>query len=213
MAFGRDKNEVFQRISTVTETAEQPVRKKKKNKKQEPSDSIGVNDTSMWRSSGDNSGAVQHVAPTAPDEKAVRANHRPAEVTAKAAPSAAHSAAADRIREVGSRAVDSRPEIGYTMTARDEDVTGGLYSDSGRTVTMVMRLISYLMFICGPLYFVGRVFALIGTQTDEITMGLAVSTVIDGVIGCVLLASAGFIIIALIKILQNLMALQKKKPK
>ncbi len=202
MAFGKNKDEVFQRISAVTETAEKPQKKKKKSKEPEQEASPAP-DTSMWKSSDESAaGAIQHFAPTAASEKP--------NVIAPEAPIEQKS---ENIREVGTRTADARPEIGYTMTARDEDVTGGLYSDSGRTVTMAMRLISYLMFFCGPLFFVGKVFELIGIEADEITMGLAVSSIIEGVIGCIVFIGAGFIIIALIKILQNLMALQKKKSK
>ncbi len=199
MAFGRNKDEVFQRISAVSETSDKPQKKKKKSKEAEI-EAAPAPDMSMWKSSGESAHSVQHFEPSAIDAKP--------DVSASVA-----TAASDNVREVGSRAVDSRPEIGYSMVGRDEDVTGGLYSDSGRTVTMAMRLVSYLMFFCGPLYFIGKIFGLIGIEADEITTGLAVSTVIDGVIGCILLVGAGFIVIALIKILQNLMALQKKKMK
>ncbi len=202
MAFGKNKDEVFQRISTVTQTEEQPKKNKKKSKAAE-AETAPAPDTSMWKSSVNSSSSVQHFAASEPSATPAKSD----------APKSAESAASDSVREVGTRAADTRPEIGYTMSTRDEDVTGGLYSDSGRTVTMAMRLLSYILFICGPLYFVGKVFGLIGLEADEITTGLAVSTVIDGVIGCVLLVGAGFIVIALIKILQNLMALQKKKMK
>lgn len=200
MAFGRNKDEVFQRISAVSDAPEKPQKKKKKSKESE-AEVAPAPDTSMWKSSGEGVSSVEHF--------------KPGEIKAKPAQSELKSAdaPAETVREVGSRAVDNRPEIGYSSVGRDEDVTGGLYSDSGRTVTMAMRLISYLMFLCGPLYFVGKIFGLIGIEAEDITTGLAVSTVIDGIIGCILLVGAGFIVIALIKILQNLMALQKKKMK
>ncbi len=199
MAFGRNKDEVFQRISAVAEPSEKPQKKKKKSKEVE-AETVPAPDTSMWKSSGEQVGSVEHFAAKDIPAKPADSVEKPAETT-------------DGVRSVGTHAVDTRPEIGYSMASRDEDVTGGLYSDSGRTVTMAMRLISYLMFFCGPLYFVGKVFGLIGLEADEITTGLAVSTVIDGVIGCIVFIGAGFVVIALIKILQNLMALQKKKMK
>lgn len=198
MAFGRKKDEVFQRISAVSNTIEKPEKKKKKSKEDE-AEVVPSADTSMWKSESVGASSVEHFEPRNAD-------------AAQAVPTT-ETNHTENVREVGTRAVDSRPEIGYSMATRDEDVTGGLYSDSGRTVTMAMRLISYLMFFCGPLYFIGKIFTLIGIDEDELTTGVAVSTVIDGVIGCILLVSAGFIVIALIKILQNLMALQKKKRK
>ncbi len=200
MAFGRNKDEVFQRISAVTENVEKPQKKRKKTKEPD-AEAVSAPDTSMWKSSSDNQSSVQHFEPSSSNAISAENSDIPTDT---------HS---EKIREVGTRKADARPEIGYTMTARDEDVTGGLYSDSGRTVTMAMRLISYLMFFCGPLYFVGKIFSIIGVEADEITMGLAVSSVIDGIIGCIVFIGAGFIVIALIKILQNLMALQKKKSK
>ncbi len=200
MAFGKNKDEVFQRISAVEETVEKPQKKKKKTKEQ-PDEAVQAPSTAMWQASGDTSVKARHFeASEGSSRQAAAAQSVPEEN-------------GNSIREVGARALDSRPEIGYTMTSRDEDVTGGLYSDSGRTVTMAMRLISYLMFFCGPLFFIGRIFSLIGMNAEDITTGLAVATVIDGIIGCILLVASGFIVIALIKILQNLMALQKKKMK
>ncbi len=193
MAFGRNKDEVFQRVATVKEEVEKPVKKKKKTEEAEQP----AVDTGMWRSTGGDRAQQIEARPAAPDASA------PAQ-TAAPAP--------EGVREVGSAPVDTRPQITYTLEDEGE-ITGGMYSDSGRTVTMAMRIVSYLFYICSPLYFVGKIFEIIGTDAKNITTGFAVSTVVSGVIGAVLLASAGILVVALIKILQNLMALQKKKKK
>ena len=191
MAFGRNKDEVFQRVATVTEEVEKPVKKKKKTEEVEQP----VADTGMWRSEG--------------GDRAQQIEARPVAAATPAQPAAP---APEGVREVGSAPVDTRPQITYTLEDEGE-ITGGMYSDSGRTVTMAMRIVSYLFYLCSPLYFVGKIFEIIGTDAKNITTGFAVSTVINGIIGAVLLASAGILVVALIKILQNLMALQKKKRK
>ena len=223
MAFGKNKDEYFQRITAVAEPVEEPEKKKKKKKGKDIDkvDETPVQDTSMW-SAGDRSvPAAQHFSAPAQPVRSVNSAEPPQSApqsdtnpNSDAAPqSDTAPSTTEGVRKVGSHSADSRPEVGYSSAMRDEDVTGGLYSDSGRTVTMAMRLISYLFYICGPLFFIGKIFKLIGMEADEITTGIAVSTVIEGVIGCVLLVSAGFLVVALIKILQNLMALQKKKRK
>lgn len=195
MAFGRNKDEVFQRVTTVKEEPVKPVKKKKGKAVEEVAPPP---DTSMWRSAeGDR--------PQRFEAASKPAEPKPAE--AEAVPAAAVESG---VREVGSAAVDSRPVIEYKLVDEGE-ITGGMYSDSGRTVTMAMRVVSYLLYICSPLYFVGKIFEIIGTDAKEITTGFAVSTVVEGIIGAILLACGGVLVVALIKILQNLMALQKKK--
>lgn len=198
MAFGRNKDEVFQRVTTVKEEPVKPAKKKKGKAAEE--EAAPAPDTSMWRSEGgDRPQRFEAAQPAA----------QPASQSASQAP-AQEGEAKSGVREVGSAPIDTRPQIEYSLVDEGE-ITGGMYSDSGRTVTMAMRVISYLFYLCAPLYFVGKIFEIIGTDAKQITTGFAVSTVVDGVIGAVLLASAGVLVVALIKILQNLMALQKKK--
>ena len=197
MAFGRNKDEVFQRVTTVKEEPAKTVKKKKGKVEEE----APAPDTSMWSSvSGDRPQRIESSVPVAKPQ--------PAKVEADDSDNAPDTQS--EVREVGSANSDSRPQISYDLVDEGE-ITGGMYSDSGRTVTMAMRVISYLMYICSPLYFVGKIFEIIGTDAKQITTGFAVSTVVDGVIGAVLLAAGGVLVVALIKILQNLMALQKKK--
>ena len=202
MAFGKNKDEVFQRVATVKEEAPKPVKKKKKEEEAAPAP-----DTTMWNTAtGDRAqhfASAQPVAQPAPQPAA-----RPAAQPAPQAPAAAPEASG--VREVGSNSVDNRPRMEYTLVDEGE-ITGGMYSDSGRTVTMAMRIVSYLLYLCGPIYFVGKIFEIIGTDSEQLSTGLAVSTAIEGVVGAVLLVSGGILVVALIKILQNLMALQKKK--
>ena len=195
MAFGRNKDEVFQRVTTVKEEPVKPVKKKKGKVEEE----APAPDTSMWNSA--NAPRPQRIESSVPVAKPQPAN-------ADASEEAPNTQ--NEVREVGSANIDTRPQIAYDLVDEGE-ITGGMYSDSGRTVTMAMRVISYLMYICSPLYFVGKIFEIIGTDAKQITTGFAVSTVVDGVIGAVLLAAGGVLVVALIKILQNLMALQKKK--
>lgn len=193
MAFGKNKDEVFQRVSTVKEEAVKTPKKKKNVEEETPAP-----DTSMWdTNSGDRAQRVESSVPVKPQP-------------AKVEDEANGSATAENVREIGSATADTRPPISYDLVDEGE-ITGGMYSDSGRTVTMAMRIVSYLMYICSPLYFVGKIFEIIGTDSKQITTGFAVSTVVDGIIGAVLLAAGGILVVALIKILQNLMALQKKK--
>jgi len=198
MAFGRNKDEVFQRVTTVKE---EPVKPQKKKKGKNVEEEAPAPDTSMWSSvSGDRPQRIESSVPVAKPQ--------PAKVETDGSDDAPDTQSG--VREVGSASVDTRPQISYDLVDEGE-ITGGMYSDSGRTVTMAMRVISYLMYICSPLYFVGKIFEIIGTDAKQITTGFAVSTVVDGVIGAVLLAAGGVLVVALIKILQNLMALQKKK--
>ena len=197
MAFGRNKDEVFQRVTTVKEEPVKPQKKKKSKTVEE----APAPDTSLWSTvSGDRPQRIESSVPVAKPQPA----QAPAEVTDDAPDTQSG------VREVGSANMDTRPQIAYDLIDEGE-ITGGMYSDSGRTVTMAMRVVSYLMYICSPLYFVGKIFEIIGTDAKQITTGFAVSTVVDGIIGAVLLAAGGVLVVALIKILQNLMALQKKK--
>ena len=206
MAFGRNKDEIFQRVTTVKNESEKPAKKKSKKVKEEETPAVVV-DTSMWSSATEEKPQRFEASETVPAA--------PAAPTAPAEETAGEPAPELSVREVGTAAKDSRPviEMSTPLGVDEGDITGGMYSDSGRTVTMAMRLVSYLLYICGPLYFVGKVFVLIGTDAEQLTTGFAVSTMIDAVIGTVLLVSAGILVVGLIKILQNLMALQKKKKK
>ncbi len=199
MAFGKNKDEVFQRVATVTDDPK-PVKKKKS---KEVEEAVPAPDTTMWSTGGGDrpqhfEAAPAKAAPTA----APVAEQPPAQ---SSAPEQSSS-----VREVGSTAQPVQPRIEYSLVDEGE-ITGGMYSDSGRTVTMAMRIISYLLYICAPIYFIGKIFLLIGTDSKQLTTGFAVSTVADGIVGAVLLAGGGILVVALIKILQNLMALQKKK--
>ena len=106
---------------------------------------------------------------------------------------------------------EKRPPIAdYDSAVLEESSLANLYSDSGKTICMVMRVISTLLFFISPIYFIGAMFALFGTNTP-LTSGQMISGVIEGLITAILFVIGGFLVIALIKILQNLMALQKKK--
>ena len=74
---------------------------------------------------------------------------------------------------------------------------------------MVMRVISCVLFLVSPIYFIGKLFALFGGYEFP-SSGEMISGVISAFVASILLVIAGFLVIALIKILQNLMALQKK---
>lgn len=214
MAFGRNKNEVFQRVVTVKDEPEKPQKNKKVKKEKEvdqPQEPAA--DTSMWKASSDYDNKPERFEAARTPAAAVD-NPESGEAGDAATGDAAENSGS-AVREVGASAKDSRPviEMSAPLGVDEGEITGGMYSDSGRTVTMAMRLVSYLLYICGPLYFVGKIFVLVGTEADKLTTGLIASTVIDGVIGAVLLISAGILVVGLIKILQNLMALQKKKKK
>lgn len=106
---------------------------------------------------------------------------------------------------------DRRPPIAdYESAVLEESSLANLYSDSGKTICMVMRVISTLLFLISPIYFIGAMFELFGTNTP-LTSGQMISGVIGALITTILFVIGGFLVIALIKILQNLMALQKKK--
>lgn len=106
---------------------------------------------------------------------------------------------------------EKRPTIAdYESAVLEESSLANLYSDSGKTICMVMRVISTLLFFISPIYFIGAMFALFGSNTP-LTSGQMISGVIEGLITAILFVIGGFLVIALIKILQNLMALQKKK--
>lgn len=106
---------------------------------------------------------------------------------------------------------DKRPPItDYTSVSAEETSLSELYSDSGKTVCMVMRVISTVLFMLSPLYFIGQLFALFGSN-QPLTSGQMISGVISALVTAILFVIGGFLVIALIKILQNLMALQKKK--
>lgn len=98
---------------------------------------------------------------------------------------------------------------GYEEKPYEEGSLSNLYSDSGKTICMVMRVISCLLFLISPIYFIGKMFALFG-GFEFPSSGEMISGVISAFVASILLVIAGFIVIALIKILQNLMALQKK---
>ncbi len=214
MAFGRNKDEVFQRVVTVKDEPEKPVKKKKETKKKKGEEQPApVVDTSMW-------GPSETAARPERIESSIAAESAPAPAEAVATESAPEPIAEDKsnepmaVREVGASKTDNRPVIEMSTSLVDEgDITGGMYSDSGRTVTMAMRLVSYLLYICGPLYFVGKIFDLVGTEAEQMSTGFIASTIIDGVIGTIVFISCGILVVGLIKILQNLMALQKKKKK
>ncbi len=200
MAFGKNKDEVFQRVTTVSDDPK-PAKKKKSKEVEEPT--VSAETTAMWSTGGGE--RAQHF--DAPAPQAAPAAAEPAPTVASKPATQEQSSA---VREVGSATQTIQPRIEYTLVDEGE-ITGGMYSDSGRTVTMAMRIISYLLYICAPIYFIGKLFLLIGTDSKEITTGFAVSTIADGIVGAVLLAGGGILVVALIKILQNLMALQKKK--
>lgn len=106
---------------------------------------------------------------------------------------------------------DKRPPIAdYESDVLEESSLANLYSDSGKTICMVMRVISTLLFFISPIYFIGAMFNLFGSNTP-LTSGQMISGVIEALITTILFVIGGFLVIALIKILQNLMALQKKK--
>lgn len=105
----------------------------------------------------------------------------------------------------------SRPSLeGYQSKQYEENSLGGLYSDSGKTVCMVLRLVSYLLFLLAPVSFIGDMFAIFG-GSEQLDSGVMISSVISSLVSSVLLVIGGFLVIAVIKILQNLMALKKKK--
>ena len=105
----------------------------------------------------------------------------------------------------------SRPSLeGYQSKQYEENSLGGLYSDSGKTVCMVLRLVSYLLFLLAPISVIGDMFAVFGSS-EPLDSGVMISSVISSLVSAVLLVVGGFLVIAVIKILQNLMALKKKK--
>ena len=107
---------------------------------------------------------------------------------------------------------ERRPSLdGYSAHRYEENSLSGLYSDSGKTVCMVMRVISCVLFLIAPVSFVGDMLAIFGADGDVASAGAMISSVIDSLIGAIMYVIAGFLVIALIKILQNLMALQKKR--
>ncbi len=104
-----------------------------------------------------------------------------------------------------------RPSLdGYEGANYDESSLSNLYSDSGKTVCMVMRVVSTLLFILAPLNFIGRMFAIFG-GAEAPTPNAMISSFISALISSILFVIGAFLVVALIKILQNLMALQKKK--
>lgn len=104
-----------------------------------------------------------------------------------------------------------RPSLdGYETKHYEEASLSNLYSDSGKTICMVMRVISCVLFIIAPFSFIGEMFALFGTS-EPLESSVMISSVISSLVSAILLVIFGFLAIALIKILQNLMALQKKK--
>ncbi len=104
-----------------------------------------------------------------------------------------------------------RPSLdGYEEREYEESALGNLYSDSGKTVCMVMRVISCLLFIIAPISFIGDMLALFGGN-EVPASGTMISAIILSLISAIMFVVFGFLVIALIKILQNLMALQKKK--
>ncbi len=105
---------------------------------------------------------------------------------------------------------DKRPSLeGYEEKPYEEGSLSNLYSDSGKTICMVMRVLSNLLFLISPISFVGDMFALFG-GSEIPSSGVMISGIISSFVSSVLLVAAGFLVIALIKILQNLMALHKK---
>ena len=104
-----------------------------------------------------------------------------------------------------------RPPIAdYDSAVLEETSLANLYSDSGKTICMVMRVISTVLFLISPINFIGAMFSLFGSN-QPLTSGQMISGVISALITAILFVVGGFLVIALIKILQNLMALQKKK--
>lgn len=100
---------------------------------------------------------------------------------------------------------------GYSSHRYEESSLSGLYSDSGKTVCMVMRVISCVLFLIAPVSFVGDMLAIFDAEGGVASSGAMIASVIDSLIGAIMYVIAGFLVIALIKILQNLMALQKKR--
>ncbi len=98
---------------------------------------------------------------------------------------------------------------GYEEKPYEEGSLSNLYSDSGKTICMVMRVLSCLLFLVSPIYFIGKMFSVFGGPEFPSSSDM-ISGVVSALVITVLLVVAGFVIIALIKILQNLMALQKK---
>jgi hypothetical protein len=123
-----------------------------------------------------------------------------AQTTADAAP------APSKPSPPAARTADRRPTLSYSQQA----VQPGLYSDSGRTVCMAMRLISYVLFGCAPVYFICKVFELFSADAGSLNSGIVISTLVISLIFSLLFVIGGILVIALIKILQNLMAMPKK---
>lgn len=90
---------------------------------------------------------------------------------------------------------------------------GGLYTDSGRTVCIALRVISYLLFAMSPVSFIAQILSIFNKtyayQTVSVQSMLA--AVMWAVVYAVCFVAAGLMVVAVIKILQNLMALPKKK--
>lgn len=86
---------------------------------------------------------------------------------------------------------------------------GTLFSDSGKAICSVMRVITYLLFAIAPFSFIKSILDVLSyEEAGAIDM---VSGIIGGIISAAVYIIAGFLVIALIKILQNLMAMPKKK--
>ena len=85
-----------------------------------------------------------------------------------------------------------------------------LYSDNGRTVCMVLKFVSYVLFVLAPVAFLRSLLSMMTVTSYGVSGAQVFSYILDGLIAAAGYVVAGFLVIAVIKILQNLIAISRK---